>query len=138
MVASPSRIPRLRHLLISHMNLAKGSKETVIGECQKEEAAGLAPSNFPVPCSCACLRGPHTLILGGASSGPPMCALFQGIVDDGCVDMTMLRRYKMLLGRKRDVCARVLCASIHGLLYQLKMSKAIRQRFNLLDVPLRS
>ncbi len=47
----------------------------------------------------------------------------------------MLRRYKMLLGRKRDVCARVLCASIHGLLYQLKMSKDIRQRFKLLYVP---
>ncbi len=41
----------------------------------------------------------------------------------------------MLLGRKRDVCARVLCASIHGLLYQLKMSKVIRQRFKFLDVP---
>ena len=50
----------------------KGSQEAVIGECQKEEAAGLAPNKFPVPCSCACLRGPHTLILGGASSGPPM------------------------------------------------------------------
>ena len=44
----------------------------VIGECQKEEAAGLALGNFPVPCSCACLIGPHTLILGGANSGPTM------------------------------------------------------------------
>jgi hypothetical protein len=50
----------------------KGSKEAVIGECQKEEETGLEPSNFPVPYSCACLRGPHTLILGGSSSGPPM------------------------------------------------------------------
>ena len=41
----------------------------------------------------------------------------------------------MLLGGKSDICTRVLCASIHGLLYQLKMSKAIRQGFKLLDVP---
>jgi len=54
-------------------------------------------------------------------------------VHDGCVDMTMLRRYKMLLGWQSNICTRVLCASIHGLLYQLKMSKAIRQGFQLLD-----
>ena len=49
--------------------------------------------------------------------------------------MTILRRYKVLLGRKRDVCAHVLCARIHSLLYQLKIREVIRQRFNLLDVP---
>jgi len=58
--------------LISHMNLVKGSKGAVGGECQKEEEAGLPLCNFPVPCSCACLRGPHTLIVAGASSGTPM------------------------------------------------------------------
>jgi hypothetical protein len=45
----------------------KDSEEPVIGECQKEEETGLALCNFPVPCTCVCLRGPHTLILSGAS-----------------------------------------------------------------------
>ena len=44
------------------------------GGCQTEEAAGLVPRSFPVPCSCAYLREPHTLLLGGASSGPTMSA----------------------------------------------------------------
>ena len=47
----------------------KGSEEEVIGESQKEEEAGLTLCTFPAPCSCACSRGPHTLILTGANAG---------------------------------------------------------------------
>jgi hypothetical protein len=72
MVASPVENPPAEASPDFAYEPCRGSKEAVIGECQKEEAAGLEPSNFPVPCSCAGLRGPHTLILGGASSGPPM------------------------------------------------------------------
>ena len=72
MVASPVENPPSEASPDFAYEPCRGSQEAVIGECQKEEAAGLEPSNFPVPCSCACLRGPHTLILGGASSGPPM------------------------------------------------------------------
>ncbi len=39
-----------------------------------EEAAGLVLRSFPVLCNYACLREPHTLLLGGASSGPTMSA----------------------------------------------------------------
>ncbi len=72
MVASPVENPPSEASPDFAYEPCKGSKEAVIRECQKEESAGLAPSNFPVPCSCACLRGPHTLILGGASSRTPM------------------------------------------------------------------
>jgi hypothetical protein len=39
-----------------------------------EEAAGLVLRSFPVLSNYACLREPHTLLLGGASSGPTMSA----------------------------------------------------------------
>jgi hypothetical protein len=52
----------------------KGSRVEVGGECQMEEAAALVLRSFPVLCSYACLREPHTLLLGGASSGPTMSA----------------------------------------------------------------
>jgi hypothetical protein len=49
----------------------KDSEETVVGESQKEEEAGLALCTFPAPCSCVCSRGPCTPILTGANAGQP-------------------------------------------------------------------
>ena len=49
----------------------KDLKETVIGESQKEEEAGLALCTFPAPCSCVCSRGPRTPIVTRASAGQP-------------------------------------------------------------------
>ena len=62
MVASPTENPPTEVSPDFAYEPYKGSKGVVGGECQKEGAAGLGPSNFPVPCSCACLRGPHTLV----------------------------------------------------------------------------
>ncbi len=69
-----SRIPRLRQLLISRINLGKVfyyRLETVIEESQKEEETGLTLCTFPAPCSCVCSRGPRTPILTGADAGQP-------------------------------------------------------------------
>jgi hypothetical protein len=49
----------------------KDSEETVIGESQKEEEAGLALCTFPAPYSCVCSRGPRTPILTGENEGQP-------------------------------------------------------------------
>ena len=49
----------------------KDSEETVIGESQKEEEAGLALCTFPVPYNYDCSRELRTPILVGADVGQP-------------------------------------------------------------------
>jgi hypothetical protein len=44
---------------------------------------------------------------------------------DGSIYVNVLRRLELLLGLQSYICAHVLCARVHSLLYQLKLSEAI-------------